>query len=496
MRDSYLLSIVFGFIAGVFLRSFHVFSIPFVFTILIIGILILLSTLSFSKKSVGILVGLIFISFSAGILRFHISDKSISQSHIFPYKNLSVKIVGVVETNPDRRENSTKFEVEPETINGEGVQGRERVLVNAEPNISIAYGDKVEILGHLEVPKSFENDLGKTFDYVSYLKKDGIYFIISHPNVKVTGHDAPSFIKSKLFTFQNYIIRALNYELPSPENSLISGILLGTKSAMSSVLRDEFIKTGTIHIVALSGYNVTILAIFIMAFFRQFFSLRNSTVLGMLGIIFFVIMTGAGSTVVRAAIMAIIVLLARIIGRQADIGRALVIAGFFMILFNPWILVFDVSFQLSFLATIGLVYLTPKVKPWVYFLTEKFEIREIVASTIATNIFVMPFIIYEMGIFSLVSLPANLLILPLMPLTMLAGAGLVLVHSISTLLAIPVSFLTYAILHYELWVTHTFAHLPFSAVEISRFPLSLAIALYILLLFWMFRKKKEISSPA
>jgi hypothetical protein len=83
-----------------------------------------------------------------------------------------------------------------------------------------------------------------------------------------------------------------------------------------------------------------------------------------------------------------------------------------------------------------------------------------------------------------------------MPLTMLAGAGLVLVHSISTLLAIPVSFLTYAILHYELWVTHTFAHLPFSAVEISRFPLSLAIALYILLLFWMFRKKKEISSPA
>lgn len=488
MRESYLISIVFGFIVGVFVRSFFIFSLPFVLTILVIGVLVLLATFVFRFKQIAIIIGLFFVCLSLGIFRFHVADAPVQSSQLFPYQNSLQQFVGVVDSNPDRREGSTKFELKVQSVEGKVLEKNENILINAEPNTDINYGDEVVISGLIKVPESFENDLGKTFDYVSYLKKDNLNFILSNANIKITGHDAPSLLKDKLFKFQNYIVRVFNKDLPSPENSLMSGILLGTKSAMSSILRDEFIKTGTIHIVALSGYNVTILAIFIMAFFRHFFSLRNSTVLGMLGIIFFVIMTGAGSTVVRAAIMAIIVLLARIIGRQTDIGRALVIAGFFMILFNPWILVFDVSFQLSFLATIGLVYLTPKVLPWVRFLTKKFKIQEIVASTIATNIFVAPFIIYQMGIFSLVSLPANLLILPLMPLTMLAGAGLVLVHSISTLLAIPVSFLTSLILHYELWVTHTFANLPFATVEIARFPLTLTIALYILLLFWMFHK--------
>ncbi|MEJ0001625.1 MAG: ComEC/Rec2 family competence protein [bacterium] len=105
-------------------------------------------------------------------------------------------------------------------------------------------------------------------------------------------------------------------------------------------------------------------------------------------------------------------------GRTYDIGRALVLAGVLMILANPMLLAYDVSFQLSFLATVAVVFLSPKIEKYFLWVTPRFGLRDIVSVTVAAYLFVLPFILYEMGNLSLVALPANILVLPFVPVTM------------------------------------------------------------------------------
>ena len=164
---------------------------------------------------------------------------------------------------------------------------------------------------------------------------------------------------------------------------------VGAQESLGEKLQDNFRKTGIAHIVVLSGYNVTIVSEAIM---RVFSFLQNvfKFSFGGIAIIFFVLMTGASATAVRAGIMAILVIIARITGREYDALRALLIAGVIMIIQNPKILAFDSSFQLSFMATLGLLYVSPRIYKYFKFITTKFQFRELVVSVIATQLLFCP----------------------------------------------------------------------------------------------------------
>ena len=159
--------------------------------------------------------------------------------------------------------------------------------------------------------------------------------------------------------------------------------------------------------------------------------------------------------------------------------RVFFIAGFFMLLHNPKILVFDVSFQLSFLATVGLIYFSPLIEPKVKWVTEKWKLREIVVATISTQIFVLPFLLYKTGLFSVVSLPVNLLILTAIPATMLLGFLAGTSAFVSAALATPFAWGAYTLLAYELGVVEWFARLPFASITLAAFPSWLAILVYL-----------------
>jgi competence protein ComEC len=190
--------------------------------------------------------------------------------------------------------------------------------------------------------------------------------------------------------------------------------------------------------------------------------------------------------------MALLVLLAKQTNRRYDITRALLLAGVFMIIQNPKILVFDLSFQLSFLATMALIWVAPLVERKVQFITPKYKLRELVVSTIATQIFVLPFIIYKMGLLSIFALFANVLILPAIPIIMFLGFSVGFLGFISTVLTVPVSFVCTLLLTYVLKIIYLFSHLPFSSVTIESFPLVLVIIIYLLLfiIIWQSRKNE------
>jgi len=174
--------------------------------------------------------------------------------------------------------------------------------------------------------------------------------------------------------------------------------------------------------VALSGYNISVIALAIMFVLGYFTVSRDiSFWISLLTIVMFVLMTGASPSVMRAAVMGILVLIARREGRMYTAKNALVFAGAIMVFLNPKILRFDAGFQLSFLATLGLILIYPKLEEKLKNTPELFGIKKAFMATLSAQIFVLPLIFYQFGTISWISSIVNILILPAVPIAMFLG---------------------------------------------------------------------------
>ncbi|MCC6323241.1 ComEC/Rec2 family competence protein [Candidatus Nomurabacteria bacterium] len=406
------------------------------------------------------------------------------------FVNKSVTFVGLVSEYPDIRLNNQRITVTPSGYES-------NILVIVPKDQYIFYGDEVRVKGILSTPENFITNTGKEFNYERYLHNQDIYFIVDKGDVEIISKNNGSWLIYKLYKLKEVFMKNIGSVISSPNSDLANGLILGARGGFDTETKNEFISTGTIHIIALSGYNVTIVAESVMKMLGTVFSMMLSLWIGILMIILFVLMAGASATAIRAGIMAVIALVARMTGRTYMAGRALVIAGLLMIAYDPRVIT-DISFQLSFLATIGILFVTPKVIGWVRFAPTQFKIREVIATTISATIMVLPLLLYSTGILSIVSLPANVLILPLIPLTMLASFMTGLFGFVSYSITLPFGFIAHLLLSYILGIIHFFASLPFASVTIKQFPLIGTIILYILIFYWVFRKnhkyliKKEI----
>lgn len=436
--------------------------------VLLIGGAFCLIFIFIIKNDWALIVSVCLLSILLGMVRYHIADQV-----YLPYENYidkKIEVEGVIVDGPDFKENNQRFVLNEGTNNT-------KILVSADFDTDLLYGDKVRVKGKIEKPENFETDQGKIFDYINYLRKDNIFYTISFANVEVLSHGHGNMVKSILFKVKNKFLEKINLVIRYPENLLLGGLILGEKSAFSKELRESFVNTGTIHMVALSGYNITIVAEWFMKLF-SFLPKMFGIGMGMFSIVLFIVMTGGGSTGVRAGIMAFLALYTRASGRNYDVGRALLLAGVLMILINPLTLPYDVSFQLSFLATIALIFFSPKCEKYFLWVTEKFGLREIATITFAVYIFVLPFLLYKTGNLSLVALPANMLVLPLIPITMAFGFLTGFFGVISYYVSIPFAFVSSLLLKYELGVIEMFARIPFAAVIIPNFPLVITILIY------------------
>ncbi len=496
MRDKIFYTICFGFIFGVLLRS--LVSVNF-YLIILFGVISFSLFLFFSLISKnkclpagrqGVLFSIFVLAFCLGVFRFIVVDlpaPSVFESKVGQKASFSGEIVD----EPSIGENNQKLAI--------GIfleKEKTKILVTIDLGDDFKYGDEVNFYGKLEKPENFITDQGKDFDYINYLRKDGILYVMSYPTIKIVSRGNGNFLKSALFFVKEKFLEKMNFAIQSPESLLMGGLILGEKSSFDQSLRESFVNTGTIHIVALSGYNVTIVAEWIMKLF-VFLPKNLGIGMGILAILFFILMTGGSSTAIRAGVMAVLVLIARATGRNYDVARALILAGVFMILFNPFVLVYDVSFQLSFIATIAVIFLAPRVEKYFLWVPDFFKLRDIMSVTFSAYVFVLPFILYKMGNLSLVALPANMLILPFIPFTMLFGFMTGFVGLIWHGFSVPFGFISYLFLHYELWVVSFFSNLPFAAFTFPNFPLGLTILIYAYFIYRLFGRsiKQFIAEP-
>lgn len=479
MRAQWFFILVSGFTSGVALRSFvdlgNAFTLLFIFT----AVSLFLFFVTRREKRV-ILVSLILFSIGLGMFRYDLSDLYHGDPFLDGRIENMVSVRGIVSDEPDLRSDHTNLTVDITEIDTaeEKHPVKTRALVITDRYPSWKYGDEVSISGKLMVPKNFENeDTGRPFDYVSYLAKDGIFYQFIRPDILRVGERKGNVIKRELLLLKHAFLDRVSRVIPESESSLLGGLLVGAKQSLGKDLLDDFRIAGVIHIVVLSGYNLTIVAEAIMRFF-SFAPRMAGLMLGGGSIVLFSIMTGAGATVVRASIMALLALLARATGRVYEITLTLLFAGFVMLLYNPKILIFDPSFQLSFLATLGIIHGAPLLEKHLKFITKTFGLRGIVSATLATQIFVLPLLLYMMGKFSIVSLPVNLLILPFIPLTMLFGFLAGTAGFISTILSFPFAFIAHLFLWYELKVVEVAAAVPFASIGVFIFPAWLMITVY------------------
>lgn len=246
--------------------------------------------------------------------------------------------------------------------------------------------------------------------------------------------------------------------LPSPQAQLLSGITLGQKKDLPFDLKIALRDTSTLHMVVVSGQNLSLLAILILKF-SGFLTRRVAIILSFSVITFYVILTGGQIPVLRAAVMAFLSGTAQLFGRSNDGFWALLLTASVMLLINPlWII--QISFQLSFLATFGLVVIAPVLSKYLQKLP--LFLRENLAATLGAQLAVFPIIAQNFHQLSLVSLPANILTLWTMPYIMSGGLIMLILIFLSEVLAKIISFGLNILLTYFIYVVHFFASLPFA----------------------------------
>ncbi|MFA6047564.1 MAG: ComEC/Rec2 family competence protein [Parcubacteria group bacterium] len=501
-----------GFIGGVFSASFYYPSLIDNYYLLILVLLAVIILAIFYKKP-AMMAGFFILFFIFGI---HLTEKRLEVVKNIKEDDFSGEVVVIGEpTISGRQQRMVAFpKIQPlEQLPRLNLGTDSRFLITAGIFPEYKYGDVLRVDCKLEIPKNFgrgpstasdlrsdsAQDESSGFDYKMYLAKDGIYYLCNNPKIEDLNRNEGNKFYAAILNIKNKFNDNIMKLMPSPQSGLLSGLLIGGSGLLSKDYQNYFSLTGTTHIVAVSGYNVTIVAEYLMLL-GLFIGLwrQQAFWFAAIGIIFFVILTGMPSSAVRAGVMGILLIWAMKNGRLANAQNAIIFAAGVMLLANPLSLRWDVGFQLSFLATLGIVYVYPIFNEYLMKLdamNRVSTIAEILFLTLSAQVFVLPILMINFGKLSLISPLANVLILPIIPLTMLTGFIAILFSFIIPPIGQVFAWLAFLPLKYETMVIKFLASLKYSSVEISNFSWIGVVLWYIILGGGVVLIKKKITNP-
>ncbi len=322
---------------------------------------------------------------------------------------------------------------------------RSNILVNLPSFHNLKIGQVCKFEGALVEPENFLE-----FDYKEYLERKNIYLISENPNFEcrnIKEIRKGFFLRNILTDFKSDLVENVDAVLSEPQSSLLVGILFGQKRLFSNVFDGYVRMAGVSHVVAASGYNVSILVIAIGTAFG-FLKSRLKITASLIAVWCFTLLSGLSSSIIRACIMLTISLLALFYGRGNSVHISLPLTTTIFLLFDPYIL-YDIGFQLSLSATFGLVYISPILQKIAekLFQKRKFLILEqYVIPTMSCTISTLPVSVSIFQTFSIWSVPANTFILPIIENTMLWGFLSILTQFLNK----PLSYLLYTVVNIQL----------------------------------------------
>lgn len=479
------------FLAGILVASFTALSVWM--WLLLAGIAAFVLRFA-SRKQVRLpagLAALALFSLCLGGARYAAAQPNFDQSDLAYYNDQasSVEITGLIAKPPAMRDGYIELRIQVEELRtpGQNIEVDGLLLARVPSTQNLHYGDRVILFGKLETPED-----AKDFSYRDYLARQNIYSLIPFANVELVQSGAGNIFWAAIYGFRDRALDLVYQLYPDPEASLLAGILLGDESGLSDGLKLAFNDTGTRHIIAISGFNISIIAGLILAAFTRWLGVRRAIWLTALGIGLYTLLVGAEASVVRAAIMGVLALIARQVGRQQFALNTLAITAGAMALINP-LVVWDVGFQLSFAATLGLVLYADSLrlradkllqarlsKEWA--LRLRGPLYEFVFLTVAAQITTLPLLLYHFERLSLLSLPANLLILPVQPAVMVLGGFSVLLGLLWQPLGALIALLAWPLVAYTIRIVEAFASAPAASQTVEFFSLNFVFLYYVILL--------------
>lgn len=531
-KNKTLLTFCFLFIFGASLFSWVV-STSFIKISLFALLFICLTVIIFSRKKVQarfLLLGGLFFLFGAW-WAVVVAPNCHNPGNVCFYNDRLVELSGTILGEPDRRIDKTNYRVTVNTLSAQPIIGR--VLVSAKNYPEYNYGDELKFKCRLQAP---ENKEGSTFRYDKYLGKEDVWSLCT-PSVissvarnisrdsssasSLTRNDrltAAEFLMKYILIFKKKLDTQVNALWPQPESGLMAGILYGSKNGLPPDFLENFSNTGVTHIIAVSGFNITIIATVLMSTLIAVGLWRRQAFwVALVCLWLFTALSGLSASVVRAAIMGTLVLVAVRLGRKNEIGTALVFTAAVMLVINPYLLVWDAGFQLSFLATVGLVYISPilerviasAAKQSLSFSEPTKGIASLIAlarndsvkkvvnvigesfiTTLSAIIITLPLIMYQFGRLSLVAPLVNILILWIVPWLMLVGFVAIVASVIFFPLGQLIAYIANFGLDYVIKITQIFGERSWSSLNLAL-PWWGMVALYILLCYLLAKHGKS-----
>jgi competence protein ComEC len=436
-----------------------------------------------------IAVGTVLLFFGAA--RYSAAIPHPSENDVSLYNDQGhVILTGMIANSPEIRDTSAAMLVEARSIQradgvSQPVQGL--VQVRTISGRDFHYGDVVTVGGTLETPPDAEEG----FSYRDYLARRSIFSLMNFAQVSVSGPREGNPVLAALYDFRADAYQKIERLLPEPEASLLQGILLGLDQGISPEVRDSFNAVSASHIIAISGMNIAIVAGLLMSLFRRVVNPNLAVVLTSVGLIVYSLFVGASPSVIRAAVMSILTLIAIQLGRQTYGPASLGFSGLAMTLIDPNTL-FDVGFQLSFLATCGLVFFTEPLQNvltgWLERFLNEGRAKQIVGLlseslivTVAAQITTTPLIILVFERFSLISLIPNLLVIPVQAQVMVWGILSVAFAYILWPVAQLLAWIAWLFLAWTVTIVRLFGSLPFASVAVENVSPVLIGGIYILM---------------
>jgi competence protein ComEC len=330
----------------------------------------------------------------------------------------------------------------------------------------------------LETPAVFDD-----FNYKNYLKKDGIYSVIYYPEVELLNRKSYRDPVSIIFDFKDRLRQVIYRFLSPPQSEILGGMILGDNNRMSQELKEKLNITGVRHITAVSGMNILIILGILMSLFLFLGFWRGQAFyISITAIWLFIVLIGFQASGVRAGIMASLLLVGRKIGRQSFSWRGIIIAAAIMLIINPMLLFYDVSFQLSFLATLGIISLGSSLKKWLKW--------DVLIMTVSAYVFTLPILIYNFGQISSVGLLVNLLIVPFVYWITILGFIFVLIGLFWQSLAWFLSFPVWLLLTYIIKIVDLFSQ-PWLAKNIENVHWFWLLPSYLFLAVFVYHLKSK-----
>ena len=474
------------YIIGIIYGKFISINLILLFSVIIL--LMLISIISFVKQWNTTTALLFLIIFLIGILNYNLNSNPIGANHIVNFiedKKLTI-ICTVLDKEYYLNQEKISLKVKVSQIEREdySIKTQGLILVNTYlGNCPYEYGDVLKIKGKLERPIKQKN-FGE-FDYESYLAREKIFTYLNiwqERDILKIGENDLNLLVSFSLSARNKIKEITEQTLPPPYNYLLIGMLLGEKSFILPHLKEVFTEAGVMHILAVSGLHVGIIAMALLALLSM---LKLPKKLKLFTLILILIMyasiTGFRPSVLRATIMFILLIGGKLINRSRNLNISLFFAAFLILLLNPLIL-YDAGFLLSFIVTFFIINLSPilqglfsKIVVW---------IKNPLAVSTAAWVGIFPLSAYFFSKVSIISIISNIFIIPLTGIAVILGFITFFIGLMSISLAGLFSNLNYLVLNLITLISKSFSSLPFAFIYVAQ-PSVTVIILYYLTVFFI-----------